>query len=288
MLSLIFLTSVLFMNGIHTQDVVTDPDFDTDVRIARLMSHHPCRLDRDCLPHSFCIGNDATNTGFCRCEDGWIISRNRTTYECLWRPGEICNVDFNCLLSDGSIGTCHIGRCRCPPRHHHTSDGRCVPTSRLGENCTTDDNCRHTFANCIGVCRCLPGYVISENGWRCLQAATEFTDTCDELAQCSTYLSGSFCQNNTCTCNPGSHPLGPRCWRSAIVGGRCDDRRNCYMHSGADDAVAVDCVDGRCRCNEGFENVRGVCSVPGGATVNKMYFIYVILANVLTIFVWIR
>ncbi|KAI4457339.1 ecdysone-inducible e1 isoform a [Holotrichia oblita] len=336
MLSLIFLTSVLFMNGIHTQDVVTDPDFDTDVRIARLMSHHPCRLDRDCLPHSFCIGNDATNTGFCRCEDGWIISRNRTTYECLWpaetvnstctrdlectytlgnpsacvegfcqcnegahlapnnqcytisRPGEICNVDFNCLLSDGSIGTCHIGRCRCPPRHHHTSDGRCVPTSRLGENCTTDDNCRHTFANCIGVCRCLPGYVISENGWRCLQAATEFTDTCDELAQCSTYLSGSFCQNNTCTCNPGSHPLGPRCWRSAIVGGRCDDRRNCYMHSGADDAVAVDCVDGRCRCNEGFENVRGVCSAPGGATVNKMYFIYVILANVLSIFVWIR
>ncbi|KAK9667529.1 hypothetical protein QE152_g41304 [Popillia japonica] len=35
-------------------------------------------------------------------------------------------------------------------------------------------------------------------------AATEFTDPCDELAQCSTYLSGSFCQNNTCTCNPGS------------------------------------------------------------------------------------
>ncbi|GJQ69567.1 hypothetical protein Trydic_g6663 [Trypoxylus dichotomus] len=316
-------------------DLETEGDFNPDMVMARLMSHRSCRLDRDCEPNSFCIGNDATTPGFCRCEDGWIISRNRTFYECVrpaegigsnctrdlectytlgnpssciagtcqcnegahWasnnqcyttsRPGDICNVDFNCLLSDGTIGSCHIGRCRCPIRHHHTADGRCVPTSRLGENCTTDDNCRHTFANCIGVCRCLPGYVISENGWRCLEAATEFDQRCDELAQCSTYLSGSFCRNNSCVCHPGFHALGPRCWQSAVAGARCEDRRNCFISPDLVDGRSVDCLDGLCTCNEGFESVRGDCLERSRST-NTMYSMYVIAINIFLIFAWTR
>ncbi|KAK9667527.1 hypothetical protein QE152_g41305, partial [Popillia japonica] len=122
----------------------------------------------------------------------------------------------------------------CYLRKRSNTFANCIGVCRCLPGYVISDNCRHTFANCIGVCRCLPGYVISENGRRCLQAATEFTDPCDEsilapifeinfskflkknlaateftdpcdeLAQCSTYLSGSFCQNNICTCNPGS------------------------------------------------------------------------------------
>ncbi|KAK9667528.1 hypothetical protein QE152_g41304, partial [Popillia japonica] len=129
-------------------------------------------LGEECTTDDNCRHTFANCIGVCRCLPGYVISENGRNN---------CRHTFaNC-----------IGVCRCLPGYVISENGR---------RC----NCRHTFANCIGVCRCLPGYVISENGRRCLQAATEFTDPCDELAQCSTYLSGSFCQNNTCTCNPGS------------------------------------------------------------------------------------
>ncbi|XP_022913224.2 prion-like-(Q/N-rich) domain-bearing protein 25 [Onthophagus taurus] len=233
----------------------------------------------ECLPPAESVGSSCTRNNQCTLVLGNPSLCLNNTCQCLEnshfvepqnqcyltsRPGELCQSDFNCLLSDNSIGNCFMGRCKCPILHHHTDDGRCVPSAYLGDVCTEDDACRHTFAACYDVCRCIGGYAPSSDGRTCLLAANSFGDNCTEVSQCTEYLSSSICQDGTCQCRTGFHGIGPHCWRDVTAGGMCEDRRECFIRNNTMENVG--CLDGVCTCLEKFENIRGHC-IPSKGTI---------------------
>lgn len=72
-------------------------------------------------------------------------------------------------------GFCVDGKCSCNIKHHPSPDNRrCIPSVDLGKSCSTSDSCIHTFANCYGgVCRCVAGYIESDDNKVCLKGKSK-------------------------------------------------------------------------------------------------------------------
>ncbi|XP_062598957.1 uncharacterized protein LOC134260412 isoform X3 [Saccostrea cucullata] len=76
---------------------------------------------------------------------------------------------------------------------------------READLCTKDMDCEDQTKTCllaglIGVCVCKPGYLGFGN--ECYKGNLKLNETCQRNEQCSN-VSGSLCQNETCTCTQG-------------------------------------------------------------------------------------
>lgn len=86
--------------------------------------------------------------------------------------GEICTFQQSCLLKNGQIAGCVDGRCSCGINEHAVSDQygeSCANNTRLGEDCTDNDQCIVANSLCYGICRCMPGYITSSDQTKCLK-----------------------------------------------------------------------------------------------------------------------
>ncbi|XP_023311518.1 multiple epidermal growth factor-like domains protein 10 [Anoplophora glabripennis] len=208
----------------------------------------PCEKNIQCYST---LSTDAVCDGVCKCAEGAHRFTDGRCYQSI-RLGDFCQTGGNCLLSDGTFGNCIDGKCDCKfDRQIPTEDAMsCVEARNLGEICDNNDQCSSIpYAVCRVSCRCAPGYALSRDGTRCLETATQFFDPCEENAQCSEFLQGSFCNNGNCTCEDTHHGYGTRCTRSAGLGGTCSGMEECIPDPRFSNVA--NCIDGTCQCLPG-------------------------------------
>lgn len=208
---------------------------------------------------------------------------------------EYCQVDANCWLNDGTFGNCVRGRCTCKffkqvPAEDFLS---CIESRDLGESCTTDAECsKVSNAVCKVTCKCGSRFTLSREQDRCLPGiifllllipyrlvfiflvATKFHEFCEENEQCSAFLVGSSCQNNSCTCSTGHHGFGSKCVRSAGIGGSCSGIDQCIpdmKYSGS-----MNCIDGSCQCLPGV--IDDVLGCTGSSVRNRATVLILVLS----------
>ncbi|KAJ8958292.1 hypothetical protein NQ318_017438 [Aromia moschata] len=194
--------------------------------------------------------------------------------------GDYCRTDANCLLKDGTFGNCVDGRCECKfDRQLPTEDAMsCVEQRDLGEICENDDQCSFTSnAVCRVSCRCRAGFALSRD------AAIAFFDTCEENAQCSEFLQGSLCSNNTCTCQDGFHGYGSRCTPNVGIGGTCTGLEECIPDARFSDIA--NCIDSVCQCLPGAVNEDIGCGSSRTSSSIVVLFVcnicYLLLRNII-------
>lgn len=109
-----------------------------------------------------------------------------------------------------------------------------------------------------------------------ISVATSFFDFCEENEQCSAYLIGSSCQNNSCSCSDGEHGFGSRCVRSASLGGVCVGMEECISDREYSDRI--NCIDGTCRCLPGVIDLKLGCTGGSGRNIgSEIVLVYVIV-----------
>lgn len=89
-------------------------------------------------------------------------------------------------------------------------------------------------------------------------AATSFHEYCEENEQCSAFLIGSSCRNNSCSCSEDQHGFGSLCVRSARLGGVCSGVEECISDNKY--SQIVNCIDGTCKCLPGVIDETLGCS----------------------------
>ncbi|KAJ8913764.1 hypothetical protein NQ315_002444 [Exocentrus adspersus] len=272
----------------------------------------PCEKDIQCY---YLLSTNAKcdeTDGVCKCAESAHRFTDGRCYKSI-KLGDFCQVDGNCFLKDGTFGGCVDGRCECKrPRELPTEDAMgCIEARNLGEVCENDDQCSYIpNAVCRVSCKCAPGYALSRDGTRCLKgridlsyrltesvdrtvvvsewkllmngrdsAATKFFESCEENAQCSEFLQGSFCNEGNCTCSDGHHGYGSKCAKTAGIGGSCTGTEECIPEEKY--SQAVNCVDGTCQCLAGTEDTYVGCnacmnsvSLTVGATVCFLYLLF--------------
>ncbi|XP_062598956.1 uncharacterized protein LOC134260412 isoform X2 [Saccostrea cucullata] len=160
-----------------------------------------CTKDMDC--------EDQTKTcllagliGVCVCKPGYLGFGNEC-YKGNLRLNEKCKRNEQCSVAFGSV--CLDGTCVCRPGYSPFNETECF-LSDISENlCTSTKLCTDVSKTCmltgqIGECVCNPGYIGFGN--TCLQGNLKLNETCQRNEQCSN-VSGSLCQNETCTCTQG-------------------------------------------------------------------------------------
>ncbi|CAG9860994.1 unnamed protein product [Phyllotreta striolata] len=192
--------------------------------------------------------------GICQCKEGAHLYKDGRCYLGVLLD-DFCQSDANCWLQGDKFGNCVFGRCTCKfdkevPNEDKTD---CITGKKLGELCNSDAECSITYnTQCRVKCQCAPDFVLSRDQTRCLRAATQFTDICEENDQCSAFLEGSICANETCTCEKGYHGYGNRCVKTVALKGSCASLDECILDER--DSNALGCVDGTCECLKGVVN----------------------------------
>nr|XP_023022412.1 cell death abnormality protein 1-like [Leptinotarsa decemlineata] len=197
--------------------------------------------------------NAECSSGVCRCKTGNHLFSDGRCYVSVLLD-EFCRSDGNCWMSDGSFANCVSGRCTCKFDRQVPSEDKlgCIDARGLGERCDNDRQCSIVpNAVCRVDCKCNTRYTLSRDQKRCLEAATEFGDMCEENDQCSAFLKGSICKNGTCTCEVGQHGVGTRCIRTLSIAESCTKDEECVAprHAGL-----ISCDSGYCKCAPGVVN----------------------------------
>jgi len=241
----------------------------------------PCSKDIQC---QVTLGVYAScKNDFCKCREDAHLGNDNKCHRTA-ALGEICETDNNCRLGDGTNAFCVVGRCSCNLNYRPSEDlQRCIFSVDLGKSCPTSESCVHPFAECFdGICRCLAGYIESDDNSKCLQAASSFGENCTESIQCSAYLQDSFCYNGTCSCKSAHHGYGTECILDAKLGDRCSADRECIITPELQHSVR--CTDGICTCVEGVSDQNSYgCIIRdnGGATAKFFKFLIVFVLGVI-------
>ncbi|KAF5295305.1 hypothetical protein FQA39_LY13170 [Lamprigera yunnana] len=246
--------------------------------------NEPCKEDVQCQIKigslGYCHGNDKV----CRCIDNSHLGNDSMCHETV-ALGKTCLNDMNCLLSDGSYGFCYGGKCICNTNQHMSNDEKyCVSSSNLAKECSSDENCIQEFSRCYGgICKCIPGYVESENNDECLKAASAVGDNCTYSIQCNEYILGSFCFNNTCACKSAHHGYGNKCILDAKLGEICRSNEECVIT--ADLEGAVFCKNQICTCTTGVSDKHSYgCFIPSSNALHVPSIFSVIVLFVSFVF----
>ncbi|CAL7939272.1 unnamed protein product [Xylocopa violacea] len=211
----------------------------------------PCKADIQChvtfAPYSECRNK------FCQCTEGSHYAEGRC-YESIGL-GQICQTHRNCYINHSY---CVTGYCTCTLKYHPNprNDG-CIPSVELGGVCSNDYECVATDSMCSDVCKCKVDHVLSSDGKRCLKLANSVGDSCQEDAQCQTYVENSWCgYNGKCSCIENFHPHGSVCIRDTKLYDSCRNRRECitetYRNSNFTKFINVDCLGGVCVCAKDY------------------------------------
>lgn len=159
--------------------------------------------------------------------------------------GGECTEPRQCLLSDGSYATCKNKKCQCGNKKFFDK-GICVIENNLRDPCNKNENCLKHGGTCNDVCECGDQKAESEDGTKCIIAATSFGDPCDEKSQCTKKIIDSDCIQNKCSCQEDYHPYGLQCYRNVNLLDPCTHPAECYTNGyGRND---VDCFNGKCTC----------------------------------------
>ncbi|KAF5301020.1 hypothetical protein FQR65_LT09003 [Abscondita terminalis] len=243
-----------------------------------------CVVDVQCQVKLGSLATCDEKQSVCKCYRDAHLGRNNMCHQTV-ALGELCKSNDNCLLSDGSYGYCSVGKCVCGTHHHASgSENRCIPSAHLNGQCDIQENCLTEFSNCYGgICKCIPGYVESENNRRCLIAASIIGENCNETIQCSEYIKGSFCSNKTCVCKPGSHGYGNECIRDAKLGDRCTKDSECILTADLKDSVR--CTKDMCICVEGVSDKHDYgCIILSGSVTSLPNLLCTLLTSLMIIF----
>lgn len=90
-------------------------------------------------------------------------------YDNILGIGEQCHDRKECLLPSGTYAYCLKDKCTCADYQMLSEDGRCIDQQELGHQCQEDANCEQVRGQCIGICACRVGEVVSNNGTVCLK-----------------------------------------------------------------------------------------------------------------------
>lgn len=130
-------------------------------------------------------------------------------------------------------------------------------------HCTSDFNCTaHAYCHQSGICQCKDNYIPDREpnipGKKayhtvCLREATFIGDHCKKDIQCkSTFGVHSECHlidsNNhlgTCQCTKEAHYINGLCYKTSLIGERCEVNDNCFTKSSN---VQAYCKVGVCIC----------------------------------------
>lgn len=209
-----------------------------------------CEADIQCTKpfgnYAECVTREGL-LGTCNCKAGAHF-KDGSCYETSL-IGEKCKVSNNCYLASGQPAYCDRSLCACPNKYHPNPDGTdCIKTVHLDEPCHSDQECVTENSRCAEVCRCKVNYIQSRQKDKCLKAADNVGEPCEENEQCTAFLMTATCgADGLCTCSPGYHHITPnsRCFRDVGLGDTCEESAECLVSSAA-------CSLGRCQCEQGF------------------------------------
>uniref|UniRef100_A0A0A9W1V9 Tenascin-X n=2 Tax=Lygus hesperus TaxID=30085 RepID=A0A0A9W1V9_LYGHE len=128
------------------------------------------------------------------------------------------------------------------------TSGRSVRASE----CKTDEDCQVDGAVCTnGQCACPPEYVANSIYTSCLPVAHGYGASCSDNLQCSASLmSGGFCNQGHCDCEPGYHYFLGNCWKTSGLFEKCYTDENCFVDQDFESSV---CSEKKiCVCKEGY------------------------------------
>ncbi|XP_076253327.1 uncharacterized protein LOC143191805 isoform X3 [Rhynchophorus ferrugineus] len=155
-----------------------------------------------------------------------------------------CETDIDC--EDIENGTCENFMCSCGNTRNCVNKNK-VMVTKIGENCTTVDDCNIEGSLCInGKCACHKGNVASQDQRTCLKIATGLGSTCKDRVQCQAAVSHSTCQNDKCDCEEQMHQYNGSCYRNVGLGKDCEQQGECSA------VTFAECVAGVCVCRDGY------------------------------------
>ncbi len=250
-----------------------------------------------CGPHANCysVCSGGSVTKVCKCQDGFYEAVNGGAFnpaDGCYDPCEVPVVNFFC----GPNTICDSGsrsygyECSCIFGHKETHPGDagrpgvgCVPVtdSCAGDPCPASADC-FTLSGDIAQCFCKPGFIVTPTGCDPLPCDP---NPCPANADC-----GFFPGDERCRCQEGFEAVGGACVaiQNPCDTNPCSANQNCIRSFGnLPECVCklgftktatgceplpcdpnpcpanADCGffpgDERCRCQEGFEAVSGIC-----------------------------
>ncbi|XP_018323395.1 multiple epidermal growth factor-like domains protein 10 [Agrilus planipennis] len=251
------LTMILLIFSMVFQPAILQSTFE---ELARIESYQSCYTDRDCKENSFCFGNDDNIPGRCKCEEHFIINRNRTFYECLetvQSEGSVCTRNLQCQYTLGTLSECISDICVCPEGTHLAPDNKCYKSTKLEEICLTHYNCLlsdGTYGFCVaGRCVCNYGQHPSTDKTRCVESVG-LGEGCSNDDSCSVDFAVCY---GVCKCIAGfiESPDNTACLKAAnTFGDNCTKTVQCSAY-----LADTFCDQGSCVCRNGYHGYGNRC-----------------------------
>lgn len=212
-----------------------------------------CKQNSDCYMNadfeaSVC---DVVN-GICKCSPGFYQREYRTCRREGKAVGDECTVDIDCTFDNGTCSefVCAV-KSKADKAIELSSDvilikGILDETTRIGSNCTTDEDCevvRNAVCGPGGTCHCDRAYFASDTDDECIP---ELGEPCqnDDVS----YIQKSICRDGIWSCTKGT--VASKDNRECLNAtreylGNCHVDEQCYIFG--PDAI---CSNNTCVCNE--------------------------------------
>uniref|UniRef100_A0A5S6QBP4 EB domain-containing protein n=1 Tax=Trichuris muris TaxID=70415 RepID=A0A5S6QBP4_TRIMR len=211
-----------------------------------------CDGHKDCKGRKVCVDRAcvlARPTGMrCLSKAQCDSPMEECKYNHCWRPEEArssCTADKDCPASM----ICLRGKCVSTALQEEQEEK--TKSGKVGQRCADDHNCRIANSYCIlGYCQCKMNSVY--DGVKCVQLA-EIGESCgEENLPCRS--ENSECYMGICVCKVGFKYQDGRCVRVTKVhyGKTCQKDEEC-------DTPYTVCLETRCTCREGTQEVQGSC-----------------------------